>query len=792
MNTSSLTSRITGQRVLFVLFLRWIATRFVCSCQAAFHIPSSTLSYSSFRPTSRIGPTGRSHNHDSNKPIIVGARRRLAAHHIAGLLEDNDFDRLQTTHDTLLQLRNDIPLLLYQPYTEETAATCFTRETEIRVAAAATTTTTTTTTTATSVDEKSIRQGGGGSSVTTTSASTTTNQNAVLASSREEMIALQNTLLLAVQAPLRATNLISRQKLTAPIIRCNFIIDVPPPPNATTDVSQVWVEWSVPGALSNTNFSGVSELRLVDGKVNLHLLKQVQWNGQRQDAEAIGAALARIRQTLRSLQSQPSQAIIQSTILPPLGAMLSQYRNDLIRQLDIVVPSSQDTMAPISVRTSSTAGTKNETHSDQMSLPAIPGTPEWTTYAQAHVAIQCFVNDIIPKLALGPPLDAPFDMEGLFLPDAKMVALDGTELIPSGRRLAKFYQSLASWRRRSLTTWTLVEARVREWQCRNSNTNSNSPLQVEISYVIDLPGSDASSPLTGVDCYTLQVNQDSDAIIRIQSVHQKSMSIGGNSNTRDLVLFMRGLVAAVENDRFINADERWITDLWQRLRAPSNGRSEKASLAVDEKKNRQQLTPSRSDAAAATVYRIMVALHNGGRELVDLFAGANNPPALDFMIENVELRGLLNESLLRGRSSYQQSLGISIGSLRSSLRTKRLIREKEPLTVVELTKSGNIRFKLTLFLRIEAFAGLYNLLNIPSAGLPLQVDLVSDYILDPDSGRIIQHRLVESRINGQLTPGDILSRVLLRRGKEGSSLDDSAWGRTITEVLSRLTNLPSS
>lgn len=295
---------------------------------------------------------------------------------------------------------------------------------------------------------------------------------------------------------------------------------------------------------------------------------------------------------------------------------------------------------------------------------------------------------------------------------------------------------------------------------------------MRISYTIDLPGSE--STLCGVDRYTFK---DDESKILIESVHQESLSIGGNSKQQDLVLFMRGLVTAVENDRFAYADETWMMDLWQRLRT---SKSADNSPVVKAKK-----TKIRSDAASATIYRIMMALHDEGRALVDSSLMQNQPPALDFMIENVQLRGLINESLLRGKAAYQQNLGLSIASLRGSLRSGSVSCEKEPSTKVELTPAGNIRYSLALYLKLEPFAGLSNLMKIPSAGLRLQIDLISDYILDPDSGRIVQHRLIESRINGSLTPGDLLSRVVLRR-QDGIAVDDGALSRTVTDFVARL------
>jgi hypothetical protein len=50
------------------------------------------------------------------------------------------------------------------------------------------------------------------------------------------------------------------------------------------------------------------------------------------------------------------------------------------------------------------------------------------------------------------------------------------------------------------------------------------------------------------------------------------------------------------------------------------------------------------------------------------------------------------------------------------------------------------------------------------------VELVSDYRIDPDTGLIVENRLVETRINGQLSAGDQVSRWIQRFLKlEGGS-----------------------
>jgi hypothetical protein len=641
---------------------------------------------------------------------------------IQGLVKD--FDIKQTTHQTLNHLRQQVPLLLYQGYTDETASQAYTVDTMVVVG-----------------DQEDY----------------------VLASSREEMVSLQNAIFLAVQAPLRATNILSGQSLTAPIVRCRFVVPC-------RNISQVNVDWEVQ-ATTTTKISGMSQLQLHDGKVCRHSLLQVSWNGRKQNAEAVGNALSRVRRTVRSLpQAQGGDDL-------PWSSLLEQYRDDLLRSLEVKLPS-RDITASLQFDTEEVSSGNTNTSNDD-SLP-LPGTKSWDIYARTHVAIEHFVHDIIPQLASVPSL--PIDEDAIFVPDAQLIGLDGTVLLPNGSRLAKYFKSLAQWRRRSGTlAWTLTQAKVLEWK--------DTPV-VQISFVMEVaPASmmslDGDTSIMGTDRYTLMVDSSSGAL-RIQQVEQEALSIGGNSKRQDLVLFMRGLVAAVENDRFVNADDEWIMDLWKRMRSNSND-LRKGEAMSKESLAKLSAIPTRSDSAAMTVYRIMTALHNDGKALVDPSVRRQVPPALDFMIENIQCRGLLNEVLSRGKSMYQRNLGFAIDSLQSALRAQRLSSVKEPKTTVELTDRGNIRYSLTLFLKVEPLTGLPNLLNIPRAGLTLTIDLISEYILDADSGRIVQHRLVESRINGQLTPGDVLSRIFLREKS-----DTGDWGRSFSDVLGQLANTLSS
>lgn len=137
------------------------------------------------------------------------------------------------------------------------------------------------------------------------------------------------------------------------------------------------------------------------------------------------------------------------------------------------------------------------------------------------------------------------------------------------------------------------------------------------------------------------------------------------------------------------------------------------------------------------------------------------------MSENVELRGYLGESIVRGLSVYKRSIGSVIFGIRESIRQRRLLIEESPAPprVELIVPTGEIRLSLTYLFRIPTLGkGIIPSpdSSILSSGLPLKVELISDYRIDPDTGLIAEHRLVETRINGQLTAGDQISRWMQR------------------------------
>jgi hypothetical protein len=697
------------------------------------------------------------------------------------LLSEREFQRLQAIHETMQELRQEIPALLTRPLTDASAAAAYTEQTRLLVA-----------------DTDDFE----------------------LASSRTELMALSTTLVLATEASVRASNFLSNPtsllgggggdskknatqstSSSSPVVKCRILVDA--------DMKAIRVEWqskvlSLLGSSTPTETSdiqGISMLLLdpVTGKIATHRLLQVKWRGKDQDSQAIGQALSTLRRTYLNLRESPFLQPFFSESSP-----LSQVREELMQQLSVLSTSSSsatklsEQLAPLYVtpslkdvnsdaskdgNTSSvdlvpidewTPRTRNQpqttatTKPKSRTSPVLPGSHLWMRYAVVHRSIVQFMDQIIPSLSNDPDISST-TIKSYFTPKAQLVALDGSLILQDASRMTNFYQSIAAWRRRSFASWTLDKAVVLEWK-------SGKQLRIRIDYTttINLPGagSDATS-ICGSDIYVLAIDPRSvdNGMVRIEQVLQQELSIGGNKNKQDGVWFMRSIATAVETGLFSNNEESVLLDLVQRsMNANGKGRPGKQLQSASTSEMELIIQPPLlSDVAAANVYRIMATLHRDLPKLLDDSTSSDSllPPCHEYMADSMELHGYLGEVLLRGRTAYNRSVGLLVASLRAALRTGRVQAEQsKPSVQVELTTKGNVRLSMTLYLKILPIPGGFPGLDsnvLLQTSLPLKIDLVSDYVIDADTGLIVQHELIESRVNGQLTPADIVSQWIRQR-----------------------------
>jgi hypothetical protein len=174
-----------------------------------------------------------------------------------------------------------------------------------------------------------------------------------------------------------------------------------------------------------------------------------------------------------------------------------------------------------------------------------------------------------------------------------------------------------------------------------------------------------------------------------------------------------------------------------------------------------------------------------------------SPPASAYLTENVRVLGYLNETILAGRPAYETSWNVALTAFAAALRSGRVETESpndsSDSVRVELTASRSIRLTANLRLKVKPIPGailpaLSSSFPMPtgsdSFSIPMQIAIVSEYVSDPSTGRITAHRLVETRVNGQLAPGDVVARwvrdssnhatVEAKPSGDGGG-DDSLW-----------------
>ena len=158
-----------------------------------------------------------------------------------------------------------------------------------------------------------------------------------------------------------------------------------------------------------------------------------------------------------------------------------------------------------------------------------------------------------------------------------------------------------------------------------------------------------------------------------------------------------------------------------------------------------------------------------------LFVSLPAPPAERYLDESIELRGLLKEELARGIGNYDRAVGFAAASLQAALSTGRVFLRtegnKDPVqTRIELTSPSKIKVTLLLKLRVDPAAAALTPLFAPAGasqtttpmtcrggGLPLDTELVWEYRIDPSTGLIVQHSILEIQINGQPSPAEVVS-----------------------------------
>jgi hypothetical protein len=557
-----------------------------------------------------------------------------------------------------------------------------------------------------------------------------------LATSREDLISLTDLIVLATTAAQRASQFLGNSdSRTGTQVSCQLLLD--------ERLEKIRIPWKTKlitfGATTPARIEGLSEFVLSpqDGKVQKLRLLNITFNDNVMNGPAIGQAF----RTLKSFNLQQSpifQSVLGGTsILNDLrDGFLEQAAEAASNRVNVNGKAKNDLQVDppqiifVDNLETTTGWLRNQT-AKKRDLP-YPGTKEWKEYTMAHKSLTNFFEEVLQVLS-GADRTKEITPQ-LFSPTATYFGVDGSLLMEQDEAIAIFYKSVALARKTSGGTWTLTRAVV-DWKNRTATidyqANSLPPWTVQ-----------------GRDIYHLDPLSETPIIEKIEQVQFSISNQDGIIKMKDQ-WFMRNLVGAIERGRFAGGEG--VRDIIGELllqQGPSKALSKikRPSLRL-------------SESAAATVFYIMSDLHQQVGLLLSEIGDAV-PPAIEFMSDKVELRGYFGEAVVRGATMYNRVVGLMISSLKQAISRKTVVVVKEVPARVELTPDGNVRLYLTLQLRVPPPVGIFA--DATQAGVPLKLELVSDYIIDPSSGKISQHRLIESRVNGQLTPGDVMSRSIQR------------------------------
>jgi hypothetical protein len=579
--------------------------------------------------------------------------------------------------------------------------------------------------------------------------------NEELASDLEELVALSTTLVTASSATRQASRL--ARSLTATtatvvtvddsnkggeeeateLVSSQIILDA-------SQLDRLHIKWETTLLPSASTISGLSQVTLdEDGLISEHKLLNLKIDDQ--PVNAVGEALATLRRAFKSVQSSPFVSL--ATSFP----LLTGIRDELLQQVAAVAAatttsqvSSPMALPPLfavsSLRTTNTTANSDNNDNpiliDDFDWPSpLPGSQSWKRYAKSQSIVSNFIKRSIPILSAGSPKD---DLTALFSPDCALVAMDGTTIVCSGGdTVADFYRVLASVRRQGPMfggNWNAVPVDA-DWKNRS----------VVVEYVADSP-----VRVQGKDRYRLSESGRIDAIEQLEIVVQ-----GIKVEDPD---WFRQFYQAVKAGRN-TAGAEVVLDLIEQLGSGRKVRNTKVDGP-----------PKLTEAAAASVYGILRALHQDLKCLTS--PTAPSLPAAAYLAPTIELRGYLNEVLVRGEAPYKAAIGALLASLRGALQSERVVLETPPSPTIVFRPDGTIGVDLVLNMRLlpivvagPEFGG--------GGGLGLKLELKFVYRVNQD-GKIIEHAIVETRVNGQLTPGDVVTR-LWKGTPVGGSSTSSLW-----------------
>ncbi|KAL7473026.1 hypothetical protein ACHAXS_013399 [Conticribra weissflogii] len=441
----------------------------------------------------------------------------------------------------------------------------------------------------------------------------------------------------------------------------------------------------------------------------------------------------------------------------------------------------------------------------------LPGSDEFVGYATIHQAMSNFAKFGLPRLAgnsegsEGQGNDNEGSIRTLFTTDACLVTSNvadrsndpnnAVSLLRGAGKIADLYRSIALLREASGVDW-IVTGLNGKWQDQTLEVSwkSESPLQIEgtdafLFEVVSMPPTDRLPVISDGDkdniasrCSDFLTSIERIIPLKITRIENRKLTVAGATADSE---WAKSFVSAALRSGWMDAplSDPTIAELFRKL-TKKRTTSSKESVPKKEPLNSPSTMPNLDDAAAASFYGILRALYRDLPRIGNSESHLSTPPAAEYLADSIELHGLLNEVLARGNKPYNRLVGLALSSLRVAIQTNRVRLAATPRPIIQITPRGTIKVDFILALWIDApsfpLVGPRSRGDINSNnnvvnggfGVPLKIEVDSEYIID-STGKISEHRINESRLNGILTPGDVFSSWIKRLA--GESEDEERY-----------------
>ena len=617
----------------------------------------------------------------------------------------------------------------------------------------------------------------------------------------DEVIGINRALAISATAARRAGSLLDSLAVsgggaaatnmnTGSSVECELMID----PNNQLKVLVLWKT-----RLPNAEFSGRSIVHLSSqsGLVTNLQIEQVKVNGV-PVIDSLGTALATLRSASRSASTSIFDSLNSATGRSGTGnPLFDGILSGLQDVVDAVeaLPSEKegsDLGSPLFVlpetlwKNTTSFVDDNENTDDCLPIPIdaykrktpLAGSELFVEYALVQKSLQNFAKNTLYRLAGVTKSDETSEtIRSIFSTEAEFIAKDkdGDEitLLRGGGKIADFYRSLSvlrgasggDWRVSDIGTDMVKRQLIVKW-------DSQTPFKVEgqDAFTFEEPSLMSMSsrlPLNSdgdieeivsrcLECmgyFSLDGSDESFIPLKVNRIESLQLTVAGARVDSE---WAKSFVSAALRTGVVGIPDPTITELLRSLTEP------KQNVKTSPKKvaKKSQGMPPLADNAASAFYGIIRSLHN---DLPSIIAetemiGPPQTPAGEFLADSIELRGLLGEVLIRGSDSYSRLFGAVISSLRAAMKTNRVRLAAKPKPTIEITPDGSIKMNLNVALWIDApsFPGQPKSSN-GGFGVPLKIEITSLYKID-ETGKISEHQILESRLNGMLTPGDVFSK----------------------------------